>query len=719
MCAERKEAMEKHIVKVKPRLASNEREQALWQRFKTWLTLVGLLLTACISAEAQTVSIATGQEEGTYYNVGKALSDGDSSIKVIPTNGSIENLKGVEAGTYEFGIVQSDILYYFREQQGYKRSNVIGAIYCEPIYILIRNKLRLARVDELRGKRVAIGLDGSGTQYTSEAILGTFGISLDELKPYKLTYNEIASSLEEEAIDAAFIVNLKIPEPIEPLIKNNSVYCLKISRSDLTKIASAHSNLYTLLSVIDPKATNKRFLSISVTSVLIASPTTHENIVLQFTKKLSDKSFRKFFENYQLYWEPYPFVLYGEVSRYDLFHEVARKYYRNKNLIRKYRLHMVTQFWFPVLLYTLVTSLFLNKRIQATIRRNSWIWITYALLVIISLGYLLLYSFESNVGNPDITGTPNDLLKMFLLIFQTGEVFCVTKGGTIVKTIMLVASGLFIATMTAKIAAYFVGQRILEVFKMIPKKKKLSEHVVVCNWTSKIEGVIRELRSAFIEKRPIIVLTQPTRQTSDKLPDTPEYDDVYMIIGNPADDTYLQRANISGAHSILILADDEHSDDPDATSLMTLLSVGKVLSLDENIQKRPNIVVEVLNPVFTNHMYEAGANQVIAYSDIAHKLLAQAIITPGAIGFVQEILTATDDSNEVYVLSIPKEYEGLTFQEFAHKIINKHSTTSNPLTVVGVQSGRKLYINPRNEQFSKIDAGDEAVVLAWVKPANL
>jgi len=689
--------------------------------FNTCLTLVGLLVTVCTSAEAQTITIATGQTTGTYYKVGQALSDGDSSIKVIPTNGSIENLKGVEAGTYEFGIVQSDILYYFREQKDHRRAKVIGTIYREPVYILIRNKLRLSKIDELRGKKVAIGLQGSGTRHTSETILGIFGMSLDELKPSELTYNEIANSLTKETIDAVFIVNLRIPDPIEPLIKNNSVYCLKIGRSDLTKIASAHSNLYTLLSVIDPKAINKRFLTISVTSVLIANPATDKDIVLNLTERLSDKSFRssKFFENYQLYWEPYPFLLYREIGKPDLFHKAALGYYANKNLFIKYRLGSVVSFWFPFSLLLLPILLIVYKRTRLIIQSDSWVWITYTLLAIIGVGYFFLYLFESNIGNPDVTGSPTDLLKMFLLVFQTGEVFCVTSAGTMIKTVMLVASGVFVAMMTAKVAAYFVGQKILEVFKMVPKKNKLSEHVVICNWTSKIEGVIRELRSGFVEKRVIIVLTQPTRQTSDKLPDTPEYDDVYTIIGNPGDDKYLQRANIPDAHAILILADDERSDNPDATSLMTLLSVRKVLPIDGNIQKRPHIVTEVLNPVFTNHMYEAGADEVISYSNIAHKLLAQAIITPGAIGFMREILTATDDSNEIYILSIPEEYEGLTFQELSHKIYNKYSTTSNPLTLVGIRSKGQLHINPKNEQFSKINAGDEAVVLAWMKPTNL
>lgn len=690
--------------------------------FKAWLNLVGLLTIVYTSAEARTHTIATGQTTGTYYQVGQLLSEGNGSIEVVPTKGSVENLIGVVKGTYQFGIVQSDVVYYNLGIQDIKPFQVIGTLYYEPIYILVRSGLHLSGIDELRGKRVAVGLDNSGTQLTSKTILGMFKISLEELEPYKLTYDEIVSSFTKGEIDAAFIIILGIPERIESLIKNDKVYLLKISRSDLTRIASANPNLYTLLSVIDPQDINERFPTISLTSVLIAHPGVDEDIVHNLAKRLCDKSFRnsRSIEKCKQYWQSYPFVLYNRnVGKSGLIHKKAFDYYKSQNLVIKYRVASVARFWFPSLLCLSVASIFIHKRTRLKIKQNSWIWMSYALLAITVVGYFCLFFFESNIMNPDIEGSPIDLYRVFLLVFKAGEVFCVTSGGKAVRTGMLVASGVFVAAMTSRVAAYFVGQKILEVFKMNPMKKKLSEHVVICNWTSKIEGVIKELRSGIIDRRAIIVLTQPTSQTTNKLPDMPEYDDVYIIIGNPVDENYLQRTNIPAAHAVLILADVEHSNDPDALSLMTLLSLKKVVSVDNNIQKKPNVVVEVLNPVFIKHMYEAGANEVIAYSDITHKLLAQAIITPGAIGFVREILTATDDSNEIYILGIPKKYEGLTFEELSHKINNKHRTTSNPLTLVGIRSKGELYINPRNEQFTKVNAGDEAVVLAWIKPKNL
>ena len=126
--------------------------------FKAWLNFVGLLTIVSTSAEARSHTIATGQTTGTYYKVGQLLSEGNDSIEVVPTKGSEENLKGILKDTYQFGIVQSDVIYYSQGTHVIKPFQVIGALYYEPIYILVRSGLHLSGIGELRGKRVAVAV---------------------------------------------------------------------------------------------------------------------------------------------------------------------------------------------------------------------------------------------------------------------------------------------------------------------------------------------------------------------------------------------------------------------------------------------------------------------------------------------------------------------------------------------------------------------------------
>ena len=97
--------------------------------FKAWLNLVGLLTIVYTSAEARTHTIATGQTMGTYYKVGRLLSEGNDSIEVVPTKGSVQNLIEVVKDTYQFGIVQSDVVYYYQGIQDIEPCEVIGALY--------------------------------------------------------------------------------------------------------------------------------------------------------------------------------------------------------------------------------------------------------------------------------------------------------------------------------------------------------------------------------------------------------------------------------------------------------------------------------------------------------------------------------------------------------------------------------------------------------------
>ncbi|UCE74394.1 MAG: TAXI family TRAP transporter solute-binding subunit [Methanomassiliicoccales archaeon] len=761
--------------------------------FKTWLVLVGLLVIGWTSIDTHasetprkktriyykggsrfdqspnektdTTKIATGQPKGTYFSVGNKLAEVVSKdvdktvIEVVDTNGSIENLDKVKKNIYQFGIVQSDVLYFkdpnSRNPQEASQVRVVGAIYREPVYILVRSKLHLSGIQELRGKKVAVGLTGSGTKFTSETILGMFGITLAELKPQYNTYEQIANAFEDETIDAAFIVIAKIPRRIQELIGRNA-YILKIDRSDLTQIASAHPNLYRLLDVYDPvydpnnPGDGKReFRTISVTSVLIANSKTDPNIVYKLTEQLykhiEDKENNVIDPNITNLLVDYPFVLYGERGNDKLFHKTTYNYYSNTPLWGGYTFDKVRPYILPVpfllfLLFILFGPIVRKwperigfDRWPTWIRNRTWlctIILFYSFVIVLS--YIGLCYFELGIENPDITGKAADLGKVFLLYFKLGEVACITTGGKIVRDLTVLISALFGIGILGRLGVASAENKIREVLKMFPKNSY--DHVLICNWTSKIDGVIAQLRSnAIRKKRRIIIIAQPDEKyETDMHPSTAKYPDVHIFPSDPTSvETFKHKdVNIWGAKAILILADDKYADDPDMRSLKILFAVKSVI---KSAQKKPNIIVELSKPepAIEDRMKKEGADKVISYADITHKLLAQAVITPGAINFVQEILTVEEKSNEVYELDIKEILQKIrndyrdagrecTYRDFANEIAKKYEKKYHDvITVIGVRSEGKLHINPKGKDFSKIYKDgtiDTAVVLAWEEP---
>lgn len=803
----------------------------LLKSLKIWLVLVELLVIVCVNTEIQasgkskksiyykegneltnnpnsqadTKKISTGNIDGIYFKVGKALAQRVSNevkrtvIEVKETQGSMANLEGVIDREFHFGIVQSDVLYFNDPNQNAK---VLGAIYREPVYILIRKKLNLSGIGELRGKKVAVGEDASGTKFTSEIILGMFGITLNELKPQYLDYDRLVKAFEDDKdkngtdkdgldkpIDAAFIVIAELPPKIKKLIEDNIIYCLKLNKSDLTQIASAHPNLYRLWDVNDPahesytssdnanesRNDTKTFRTISVTSVLIANSNLSCDFAVKFTNQLyqlGEQLRNQSEDNENNDVDPYitdlmnikdlivsyPFMLYGEKNNDEFFHSAVKEFYEKTFLWKDHESDRWRPYTLPVLVLTILLLILFGpivfkwpeqiafNRWPKWIRNRAWLCtLILFYLFIVVLSYIGLCIFELRIENPDIRGKTSDLVKVLLLYFKLGDVVCITTGGKMVRDLTMLFGGIVGIGLLGRQGVMFTQNKIREAIEMIPKNN--FEHIVICNWTDRINGVIGQLRSdAIKKKRRIIVIAQADdKQESDKKLCTANNRNVHIFPGDPTSvETFRNKdLNIYDAKAILILADDKASEDPDMKSLKILFTVKSCLKEDH---RRPDIIVELSkpNPAIEDQMKKGGADRVISLSDMKHKLLAQAVITPKAINFVREILTAEKNSNEVYELKVSKEMvqkiiddckkskRKFTFQYFANEITNKYKKKyHNPITVVGVSSKGNIYINPKDNDFSKFYKEfseiykDSTVktalvlVLAWQEPKRL
>lgn len=146
--------------------------------------LVAAILACNSPAAAQRVetNIVTGGPAGTYIQIGRDIAGiaGECGYQVNAREsaGSIENVMAVrDRPVTQFGIVQSDVLEYF---QTFRTDNPVARraaqgvriafpLYNEEIHVLARRDI--ADVGDLAGRRVAIGVQDSGTFLTAELIL--------------------------------------------------------------------------------------------------------------------------------------------------------------------------------------------------------------------------------------------------------------------------------------------------------------------------------------------------------------------------------------------------------------------------------------------------------------------------------------------------------------------------------------------------------------------
>src|SRR5712664_743792 len=142
--------------------------------------LVAVLLAGAGAAYADDLGLITGSDKGTYYQFGldlqKLVKSGGLNLTVHTSKGSIENVFAVyQRPGVQMGIVQSDVLAFVARVQSdpvlqriAKKTRMVFPLYNEEVHVLGRKGIR--DFDDLTGKRVAIGRDGSGTYLTARLL---------------------------------------------------------------------------------------------------------------------------------------------------------------------------------------------------------------------------------------------------------------------------------------------------------------------------------------------------------------------------------------------------------------------------------------------------------------------------------------------------------------------------------------------------------------------
>ena len=183
------------------------------------LALALVMTLSAASALATTyLGLATGGTTGTYYALGGELAAlwmakiPDLDVSAQTTGGSKANIILINEGDAELATVQNDVMYYaYQGDKDFFDGNVIdsfvavGALYPELVQIVVAADSDILTVADLAGKSVSIGAVGSGVYFNAVQILGEAGLTLDDVKPQYLSFDESATAFQNKQIDAFFI----------------------------------------------------------------------------------------------------------------------------------------------------------------------------------------------------------------------------------------------------------------------------------------------------------------------------------------------------------------------------------------------------------------------------------------------------------------------------------------------------------------------------------
>lgn len=269
------------------------------------ILICGSTLAGCgqsNGAQEQYIHIATGNTAGTYYPIGGAISEVlNLNIKnmhssVQSTSGSVANLQFLADDAVEMAIVQNDIAYYavngqemFADQNKYKFDNLRGitALYPESCQFVVLESSGINSISDLKGKKVAVGAEGSGAEANARQILEIYGLTYNDIAPQFLSFSVGAKALSEGTVDAAFLTAGFPTNAVQYAASQAKIKLLPIDDSHFKTLSEKYP-FYSQITI--PKGTysgvDEDIKTVSVMALLVCNDRVSDDTAYQITKTI-------------------------------------------------------------------------------------------------------------------------------------------------------------------------------------------------------------------------------------------------------------------------------------------------------------------------------------------------------------------------------------------------------------------------------------------------
>jgi TRAP transporter TAXI family solute receptor len=226
--------------------------QGLLDVISTWgialvVIVVGFVVTYQFvePAPPTRIVLATGQDGGAYHYYGEQfaayLAGQGIETELLETAGAVENLERLESGA---GVNLAFVQGGLADISTVENVVAIGSLYWEPLWLFARADVEISAVDDLIGKRVAIGREGSGTRAVTLNLLQAHGIDAQNTEFLDVSSDVLVAKFAQQSVDAAFLIGAPASGDIAELIRRPDVKLLSLQR------ASAYVRRYPYFSRI-------------------------------------------------------------------------------------------------------------------------------------------------------------------------------------------------------------------------------------------------------------------------------------------------------------------------------------------------------------------------------------------------------------------------------------------------------------------------------------
>jgi hypothetical protein len=170
---------------------------------------IGVAVKAASFAPPKTIRFASGPDGSSYRNQAekyqKILARDGVRMEILPSRGALDNLDKLAqhaATKVDVGFVQGGLA----EGRDLPHLVSLGSVYPQPLMVYCRSPEPIELLSQLKGKRLAVGPEGSGTRVLALKLLKANEMDGPPTTLLELAGDEAAKELIAGTIDAAFLM---------------------------------------------------------------------------------------------------------------------------------------------------------------------------------------------------------------------------------------------------------------------------------------------------------------------------------------------------------------------------------------------------------------------------------------------------------------------------------------------------------------------------------
>ena len=258
---------------------------------------------AALAQEKYSLSIATGGTGGVYYPLGGGMANLLS--KYVPgmqataevTGGSVDNLKLIATGKPYIAFSMADAGQdAYRGEDKFKGTKVplrtLMVLYPNRMHIVTIDGTGIAKLADLKGKRVSTGSPGSATEVMAFRVLEAAGLDKDrDITRERLGVAESVNAIKDRKIDAFFWVGGLPTAAVTDLANTPGITIKMIDHGEtVDKMNKKYGPLYEHDTI--PKATYKGMDAdnkiATVWNILVANENLSDKTAYEIVKTIFD-----------------------------------------------------------------------------------------------------------------------------------------------------------------------------------------------------------------------------------------------------------------------------------------------------------------------------------------------------------------------------------------------------------------------------------------------